>query len=71
MPGRHLADAAWPVGEGTVAQLTAVTGSWVTVTGKRREREGLITSHDASPARATVPLHLLERTDRMQNSAFA
>jgi diaminopimelate epimerase len=32
-----LADGAGPVGDGAVAKLARVTGSWVTVTGKRRE----------------------------------
>jgi hypothetical protein len=32
-----------------------VTGRWVTVTGKRRERDVLITSHGASPAGVTLP----------------
>ena len=55
MLGQDPADVAWPVGEGAVAELAAVTGSWVTVTGKRRERDVLITSYDASPAGVTWP----------------
>lgn len=33
-----------------------VTGRWVMVTGKRRDREVLITVHDARSAAMTVPL---------------
>ena len=32
-----------------------VTGSWVTVTGKRREGDLLIYLYDASPAKVIVP----------------
>jgi hypothetical protein len=32
-----------------------VTGSWVTVTGKRREGDLLICLHDASPAGVIMP----------------
>src|SRR5215467_11955887 len=41
-----------------------VTGRWVTVTGKRREREVLITSHEASPPVVTLPPCWAERAPR-------
>src|SRR6266567_5154766 len=40
-----------------------VTGRWVTVTGKRRERGVLITLHDASPAGVTLPSVLARTRD--------
>jgi hypothetical protein len=36
-----------------------VTGSWVTVTGKRREGDLLICLYDASPAGVILPCALL------------
>jgi hypothetical protein len=48
-----------------------VTGSWVTVTGKRRERGVLITFHDASPAGVTLPFVLARTRDSRQMSAPA
>jgi hypothetical protein len=46
-PGRQ-ATVRWQVWQ-------RVTGGWVTVTGKRRECELLITSEDAGPAAMTLP----------------
>ena len=43
-----------------------VTGRWVTVTGKRRERGVLITFHDASPAGVTLPSVLARTRDSRQ-----
>ena len=42
--GQDLAEVAGMVRHSAVADLERVTGSWVTVTGKRREGEVLITS---------------------------
>jgi hypothetical protein len=47
-----------------------VTGTWVTVTGKRRERGVLITFHDASPG-VTLPSVLARTRDsRLHERAF-
>ena len=55
VPGHDLTEAAGPVRHGALADLAAVTGSRVTVTGKRREGGLLICLYDASPARVIVP----------------
>ena len=47
--GQDLAEVPGRVGDGAVADLAARDRRWVTVTGKRRELELLITSDDASP----------------------
>ena len=47
--GQDLAEGAGPVGDGAVANLAAVTGRWVTVTGKRREGDLFITSMMPGP----------------------
>ncbi len=39
--GQDLTEAAGPVRHGAVADLATVTGSWVTVTQKRREGDTL------------------------------
>jgi hypothetical protein len=44
--------------------LQRVTGRWVTVTGKRRERGVLIASHHASPAGVAMTSCSPERTTR-------
>jgi hypothetical protein len=41
--GRRYATVRWQIWQ-------RVTGSWVTITGKRREGDLLICIHDASPA---------------------
>jgi hypothetical protein len=48
VPGQDLAEVPGPVGHGAVADLAARDRRWVTVTGKRRELELLITSDEAS-----------------------
>jgi hypothetical protein len=55
VPGQDLAE--FPGLYGTVRWQIwqRVTGSWVTVTGKRRELALLIISHDANPAGVTLP----------------
>jgi hypothetical protein len=55
VPGQDLTQAAGPVRDGAVADLATVTGSWVTITGKRREGDLLICIHDASPAEVIMP----------------
>jgi hypothetical protein len=52
MLGQDLADVARPV-RSQIRQ--PVTGRWVTVTGKRRERGVLITFYDARLAGVTLP----------------
>ena len=49
VPGQVLAEVPGPVGDGAVADLAARDRRWVTVSGRRRERELLITS--VMPAR--------------------
>jgi hypothetical protein len=47
VPGQDLAEATGLARDGAAADLwQRVTGSWVTVTGKRRELELLITYHE-------------------------
>jgi hypothetical protein len=53
--GQDLTEAAGPLRHGAVADLAAVTGSWVTVTGKRRGDDLIICFHDASPAGVILP----------------
>ena len=53
--GQDLTEAAGPVRHGALADLATVTGSWVTVTGKRREGDSLICLHDASLAGVILP----------------
>jgi hypothetical protein len=50
MLGQDLADVAWRQVRVRSQIWQRVTGRRVTVTGKRRERDVLITSYDASPA---------------------
>jgi hypothetical protein len=47
-----------------------VTGSWVTVTGKRREGDLLICLYDASPAGVTFALSLCRTHSTRQMSMF-
>ena len=63
MLGQGLADGAGPVCEGAIADLAAVIGRWVTVTGKRRERGILITFLYASTAGLAVPYALARTRD--------
>jgi hypothetical protein len=53
--GQDLTEAAEPVRHGPVADLATGAGSWVTVTGKRREGDLLICLYDASPAGVILP----------------
>ena len=53
--GQDLTEAAGPVRYGRWQISQRVTGSWVTVTGKRREGDLLICLHDASPAGVILP----------------
>ena len=50
-----LTEAAGPVRDGAWQIWQRVTGSWVTVTGKRREGDLLICIYDASPAGVIMP----------------
>ena len=52
---QDLTEGAGPVRDGAVADLATVTGSLVTVTGKRREGDLLICIYDASPAGVILP----------------
>jgi hypothetical protein len=51
LPGRY-ATVRWQIWQ-------RVTGSWVSVTGKRREGDLLICLHDASPAEVILPPKLM------------
>ena len=54
--GQDLADRPGPVRDGAMADLAAVTGRCVMVTGKLQEIDLIITSHDASPIKVSLPV---------------
>jgi hypothetical protein len=66
MLGQDLTEAAGPVRHSALADLQRVTGSWVTVTGKRRESDLLICLHDASPSRSDLALGLRRTHSTLQ-----
>jgi hypothetical protein len=55
VPGQDLTQAAGPDATVRWQIWQRVTGSWVTVTGKRREGDLLICLYDASPAGVIMP----------------
>jgi hypothetical protein len=62
--GQRLAEGAGPVDHGALADLAAVTESWATVTGKRRDDELLIWLYDASLAGVILSCAYAERAPR-------